>query len=99
MEIINKISELREDLYKLIDERGSFADDEVIKVSAELDKVLNQYNKKLEWKNESIRVWFYARLFLYVYIIILLEIIILIHYILCDAVTVGALKALIEYEK
>lgn len=48
MEIINKISELREDLYKLIDERGSFADDEVIKASAELDKVLNQYNKKLE---------------------------------------------------
>lgn len=43
-EIINKIEILRSQIKELVQQRGTFNDDDVIKKSQELDSLLNQYN-------------------------------------------------------
>jgi len=42
-----KIYMMRQALYKLIDKKENLLDKEVIIASQELDKALNEYNKKL----------------------------------------------------
>ncbi len=41
------IYEMRQALYKLIDEKENLLDKEVVAASQELDKALNEYNKEL----------------------------------------------------
>lgn len=48
--IEQKIKYLKEDIHKMIEEKNNLLDPEVIRVSQELDIVLNQYNTYLNRK-------------------------------------------------
>lgn len=44
-EIINKIEELRQSMYQIINEKQALTDAELVELSQEIDKLLNEYNK------------------------------------------------------
>lgn len=48
--LIKKIEKIRDDIYDLINRKGSLTDPEVILVSQILDSKLNEYNKLGKWK-------------------------------------------------
>lgn len=50
-ETINKVDELRKCMYDLLKEKGNLLDSQVICISRELDKALNEYNKVLSKKD------------------------------------------------
>lgn len=49
--ILLTIELLREELKELIEEKGSFVDEEVIKKSQELDKLLNKFSNYMKEQN------------------------------------------------
>jgi hypothetical protein len=52
-EILSKIEELRSLICQLIQEKEFLTDGELVSLSQELDKYLNEYNKLLNIKRES----------------------------------------------
>jgi len=46
------IEQLRQQLQELVQQKGTFLDDEVIKKSQELDRKLNEYEKLLKKQQE-----------------------------------------------
>ena len=46
--ILKKIEQLREELHKLVEKKDGYIDDEVVKKSKELDKLLNKYQSLFE---------------------------------------------------
>lgn len=44
-ETISEIEELRKKLHRLINEKRNLTDEEVVKISQNLDEVINQYNE------------------------------------------------------
>lgn len=52
-EILSKIEELRSLICQLIQEKEFLTDGELVSLSQELDKYLNDYNKLLNIKRES----------------------------------------------
>lgn len=53
-EIMNKVEELRQKLYDLIDKTDGLKDEEVMKVSKKLDDILNEYYILLKKRGKDI---------------------------------------------
>ena len=49
-EITRKVDELRQLLYKLINEKASLTDTELVALSQRVDKLLNEYDKLISKK-------------------------------------------------
>ncbi|AND83521.1 Spo0E family sporulation regulatory protein-aspartic acid phosphatase [Clostridium tyrobutyricum] len=47
-EVLLEIEKLRSELYRLINSKGNLMDKDVVKVSQELDRVLNEYRKLIK---------------------------------------------------
>lgn len=49
-EVLNQIEELKELMYQIMEESEELTDTELVKVSQELDKLLNEYGKLINKK-------------------------------------------------
>ena len=52
-----KIHKTRQSLYEMIDRKGNLLDIEVIKVSQNLDKILNEYNRLVNREGCEVKSW------------------------------------------